>query len=334
MFRLDGHDIGDAWYYAADGAVHMYFLTKPDTSAGGWDIGHAATRDLVTWEFLGLALARGAPGSWDDKSLATGSVLSRDGRYWMAFTGHKLDEPLFVQRVGMAVSDDLVRWEKLPENPTSEADPAHYELVSTGQRTLTHWRDPFLLDTGEEVVQYVCARRTDGDISSRGTVGVARSTDMRSWETLPPLEHDPIAEEMEVPQVYAIDGRYYLVFCSHEQWLSPSYKSRFPRTRLSQHGLLDGRRLAVGAVSHPRHGRDHADGRVRVMALRQPARALRGRVVPAEHRQGRRGPYRGLRSGTGRGGRDRHSRRRGAITSNDGAAKARSLSYLPAYPSQ
>ena len=62
MFRLDGHDIGDAWYYAADGAVHMYFLTKPDTSAGGWDIGHAATRDLVTWEFLGLALARGAPG--------------------------------------------------------------------------------------------------------------------------------------------------------------------------------------------------------------------------------------------------------------------------------
>ena len=228
MFRLDGHDIGDAWYYEADDAVHVYFLTKPEASDGGWDIGHAATRDLVAWEYLGLALARGAPGSWDDKSLATGSVFSRDGRYWMAFTGHKLDEPLFVQRVGMAVSDDLVRWEKLPENPTSEADPAHYELVSTGRRTLTHWRDPFLLDTGEDVVQYVCARRTDGDISSRGTVGVARSTDMRSWESLPPLEHDRIAEEMEVPQVYAIDGRYYLVFCSHEQWLSPSYKSRFP----------------------------------------------------------------------------------------------------------
>ena len=49
-----------------------------------------------------------------------------------------------------------------------------------------------------------------------------------NWETLPPLEHDPIAEEMEVPQVYAIDGRYYLVFCTKEQWLSPPYKSRFP----------------------------------------------------------------------------------------------------------
>ena len=76
----------------------------------------------------------------------------------MAFTGHKMDESLFVQRVGMVVSDDLLLWEKLPENPTSEGDPVHYELVSTGDRTLTHWRDPFLLDTGEEVIQYVCAR--------------------------------------------------------------------------------------------------------------------------------------------------------------------------------
>ena len=105
MFRLNGHSIGDAWYYEAGDAVHMYFLTKPEAGAVGWDIGHATTRDLVNWEFLGLALTRGAPGSWDDKSLATGSVVLRDGRYWMAFTGHKMDEPLFVQRVGMAVSD-------------------------------------------------------------------------------------------------------------------------------------------------------------------------------------------------------------------------------------
>ena len=200
----------------------MYFLTRPDGAEAGLDIGHAVSRDLAAWEYLGLALERGAPGSWDDRNLATGSVVRRGGRYWME------GEPLFVQRVGMAVSDDLVRWEKLPGNPTSEADPAHYELVSTGQRTLTHWRDPFLLDTGEEVVQYVTARRTGGDITARGTIGLARSTDMRRWEALPPLEHDPIAEEMEVPQVYAIDGRYYLVFCTKDFWLSPSYASRFP----------------------------------------------------------------------------------------------------------
>ncbi len=228
MLILEGRWINDAWYNEADDAVHMYFLTRTEGSKEGLDIGHAVTCDLVNWEYFGLALTRGAPGSWDDKNLATGSVIRRGGRYWMAFTGHKMGEPLFVQRVGVAVSDDLLLWEKLPENPTSEADPAHYELVSTGDRTLTHWRDPFLLDTGEEVIQYVCARGTEGDITLRGTVGLARSTDMRSWEALPPSEHDPIAEEMEAPQVLEIGGRCYLVFCTKVQWLSPSYRSRFP----------------------------------------------------------------------------------------------------------
>ena len=229
MFRLDGHSIGDAWYYEAGDAVHMYFLTRPEAGAVGWDIGHATTRDLVNWEFLGLALTRGAPGPWDEKSLATGSV-SPPRRQVLDGLHRTQDRRAAVRpaRRHGRVRRPGTRWEKLPENPTSEADPAYYELVSTGERTLTHWRDPFLLDAGEEVVQYVCARRTDGDISSRGTVGLARSGDMHNWETLPPLEHDPIAEEMEVPQVYAIDGRYYLVFCTKEQWLSPPYKSRFP----------------------------------------------------------------------------------------------------------
>ena len=33
---------------------------------------------------------------------------------------------------------------------------------------------------------------------------------------------------MEAPQIHEIGGRCYLVFCTKEQWLSPSYKSRFP----------------------------------------------------------------------------------------------------------
>ena len=35
-------------------------------------------------------------------------------------------------------------------------------------------------------------------------------------------------EEMEAPQVYEIGGRCYLVFCTKVQWLSLSYRSRFP----------------------------------------------------------------------------------------------------------
>ncbi len=228
MFSLDGRMIGDAWYYNDDGTIHTFFLTKPDGAAFGLDIGHAVSRDLVSWEYLGFALTRGELGSWDDKNLATGGVIRRDGKYWMAYTGHKMDDPILVQRVGVAVSNDLTTWEKLRENPTSEFDPAHYEVVGTGQRKMTHWRDPGLLDTGDEVFHYVCARRLDGDVAERGTVGVARSTDMVTWEPLPPPEHDRMSDEMEVPQVYAIDDRYYLVFCSNGDKIAPSFRARFP----------------------------------------------------------------------------------------------------------
>ena len=332
MFSLDGRSIGDAWYYEASDAVHVYFLTKPEGSDAGLDIGHAVSRDLVDWEYLGPALERGALGAWDDRNLATGSVIRHGGRYWMAFTGHKMGEPLFVQRAGMAVSDDLVRWEKLPENPTSEADPAHYELVSTGQRTLTHWRDPFLLDTGEDVVMYVTARRTHGDITTRGAIGLARSTDMRRWEALPALEHDPIAEEMEVPQVYAIDGRYYLVFCTKDYWLSPSYTSRVPRAPASQHGLRDGRRLPAGAVPPPRDGGDHANGPAHAL-VREPAGAPRGRLVPAEHRHGRLGPHLHIGPGACDGRRDRTPRPHRAMIPKATWADVRVLRLL-LYPAQ
>ena len=227
MFRLEGHRIGDAWYYAEGDTVHTWFIAMPLDQETGWRIDHCVSSDLAHWEYRGTALEPGPADAWDGKSLATGSVIRQGGRYWMSYTGHKY-EAAFVQRAGMAVSDDLTNWRKLPENPTSVADPAYYEIESTGQRQLTHWRDPFLLDTGNRVLQYVCARRTDGDVATRGSIGIARSVDMIRWETLPPPEHDRMTEEMEVPQVYFIEGRWYLVFCTHDFWLAPSFRDRFP----------------------------------------------------------------------------------------------------------
>ena len=51
-------------------------------------------------------------------------------------------------------------------------------------------------------------------MGTRGTAALTQSTDMRHWEGGAPLEHDRIADEMEVPQVHHIDGRWYLVFCT------------------------------------------------------------------------------------------------------------------------
>lgn len=233
MYEHPGNLIGDAWYFAEGSVAHMYYLTwsnaiPPEERHHHWDIGHAVSTDLTNWQFAGIALSKGAPTDWDGGRLATGSVIRREGRYWMAYTGHRLGETPDFQRVGMAVSDDLCVWEKQPGNPVTEADGTHYERESSGRRPIPHWRDPFLLDTGSEVLHAVCARRMDGPADRRGTLGLARTNNMRDWELLPPVEHDRIAEEFEVPQLYAVGGRFYVVFCTHPDLLSAEFRARFP----------------------------------------------------------------------------------------------------------
>ena len=234
MYIHDGHHMSDAWYCVDRGAdrVHMFYLAHPLGTDEPTFVGHAVSADLVTWETRPVALRRGPRGAWDDIKLCTGSVLEYRGRYWMAYsaTGSRdssAAEPYRVQRCGLAVSDDLETWERRPQNPVSEAGPPFYECMSTGERQMVHWRDPFLFEHEGTVYHLTCARRCDGDGDTRGAAALVRGSDRREWEVLAPLEHDRVSQEMEVPQIRRIDGRWYLAFCTLGRFLAPDFARRF-----------------------------------------------------------------------------------------------------------
>ena len=232
MFSLPGYTIGDAWFAVNDGVAHCFFCTSPAPDADWhWDIGHAVSRDLRRWEYVGLTLERGADESWDSQTLSTGSVLEWNGRFWLAYSALRRNEnppTRKVHRVGLAVSDDLYTWTKYERNPVNERDPRYYERLGPVHKAYSQWRDPFLFHAGDRVYQYVCARGKSPDHNRRGTVGLASSRDMRTWQAEPPLHVDPIATELEVPQVYRIGGRYYLLFCTSTDRLLPAFKRGFP----------------------------------------------------------------------------------------------------------
>ena len=233
MFSLPGSTIGDSWFVVSDGVAHGFFCTSsdPDIPSYNWDIGHVVSRDLVHWQYVGLAVERGAGESWDSQTLSTGSILAWKGRYWMAYSALRRDEnppTRKVHRVGLAVSDDLYRWTKYERNPVNERAPRHYERLGPAHKAYGQWRDPFLFHAGGRVHQLVCARSKHPDRSRRGTVGLATSRDMRTWQVGPPLRVDPIATEIEVPQVYLIDGRHYLLCCTSADRIAPWFKRRFP----------------------------------------------------------------------------------------------------------
>jgi beta-fructofuranosidase len=217
MLKIPDHHLGDSWFFIEGKTAHAFYLICPDTFPrhAVWDIGHATSQNLIDWEIHPHALLKGTAGEWDHDCLATGSVIKRDGCYWMSYTSH------LEATTGLAVSENLFDWKKCPANPLTQIDAQYYEEIGTGVRKMKHWRDPSLLAWSEKVYQFVCASNKTGPAIARGTVGVATSTDMKSWDVQPPLICAPIASELECPIIIPRDGRFYLVFSTLSQFFTP-----------------------------------------------------------------------------------------------------------------
>ena len=204
----------------------VHYLTQPNTIERhtAWDIAHATSSDLRNWELHGLVIGRGPDDAWDGVCIATGSVTRFQDRYWMAYTG-RWNEPQVA--VGLAVSQDLFRWEKAPYNPITTIDTRYYEAIGSGTRHMAHWRDPFLFHHDGFVYHFVCASRNNGPPEARGTVGLARSRDMVEWEILPPPEVEPVSQELECPQVRRIGDNYFLLFSAFPKIFAPATRARY-----------------------------------------------------------------------------------------------------------
>ena len=243
--------VGDAWYYVKEDIVHCFYLTAPanENLLAFGEIGHSVSTDLARWDTLGLALMCDAAEKWDEAypalpaHPAIGSVLYHADRYWLAYTGNTSTSRKNEATVCLAVSDDLVHWEKVTYNPVTRVDPLYYERWGAegeqGEQGV-HWCNPFLFSHDGWVYHYVCASRKSGPPDHRATLGLARTNDMINWEVLPPPILEPILQSMDVPQLYHENGRFYLVFFAHAHNfasdLAARYRSELTSTMYSMVG--------------------------------------------------------------------------------------------------
>jgi beta-fructofuranosidase len=223
--RLPDKWIWDFWLAHDRGRHHVFFLQAPRALGQPRlrhrhaSIGHAVSDDLRAWEVLPDALHPGAPGSWDDLATWTGSTIAHDGRWYMLYTGVNRSEGGLVQRIGLAVSDDLVHWEKHAANPVIEADPRWYELLDLTRWRDQSWRDPWLFraPSDDRVHALITARSPAAASDGAGVVGHAQSVDLVEWEVGPPLTAPGDFAQVEVPQLIQMDGRFdILVSCFAE----------------------------------------------------------------------------------------------------------------------
>jgi beta-fructofuranosidase len=227
-FRLPDRWVWDLWTAHEGGRHHLFFLYAPRSLGDplfrhhNARIGHAVSTDLRSWEVLEDPFPPGPSGAWDDLATWTGSVIEHAGHWYMFYTGVSSVERGLVQRIGLATSPDLVRWEKYDSRPLIVADPAWYELLDSEAWHSHAWRDPWVFrdDRTGTFHAVLTARRRTGSPDGRGVLGHAVSTDLIEWEVLPPIETPRGFGQLEVPQVVPYDGSASLLFCTDAQHLS------------------------------------------------------------------------------------------------------------------
>ncbi len=217
--------IWDNWFVRDGNRWHAFYLQLPKAvgperrwknNAFYKHVGHATSSDLLHWQDHGPALCA-LSDTWNDRHIATGSIVKHDGRWWMFFTGRGSRG----DGVGLALSDDLFTWKTEPQPlfPLLDtfAEKGNAPFESSWQGKPCRWigiSDPYVLPEPQEGWFYMvlCARVLDTPLVQSGCLGLVRSSDLYHWESAGIMAWPQCFERMETPQLWQHGGRWYLSF--------------------------------------------------------------------------------------------------------------------------
>jgi beta-fructofuranosidase len=213
MYRGHGFNewgIGDVDVIKVGELYHLFHLFLPNHAY----IAHAVSSDGLTWTRVRNALFVGDPGNWDDDMLWTMHVTpdpDRSGSWRMFYTGLARREQGRVQRVGLAVSDDLYTWRKVREGYPLSLPGEHYESAPDEGRQWISFRDPYFCQVNDERWLIAAGRSRLGPLVRRGCVTLAKEVAPSRFEFYPPLYHPRVYDDVEVPGLFRLGRRWYLI---------------------------------------------------------------------------------------------------------------------------
>ena len=216
------------WYHL----FYQYAPTINNFATKYW--GHAVSTDMVHWKNLGIAVAP-TPGGPDKNGCWTGSAVVVNGVPTIIYTGGTWSaeseraeraKGIIPERQLVAIAadpndPDLIKWNKIPENPVLEAPPEGIKAVG--------WRDPAVWKEGDTWYMTIGC----GEAGKGGIALLYSSKDIKHWTYLHPLaaaKPDPTQNPTrpggsmwECPDFFILSGKPILMVARGNEYLTGKY---------------------------------------------------------------------------------------------------------------
>ncbi len=225
---MNYHGLGmyqwDTWYCRRKDTqeVHAFYLQdlRPDSSRTRLEadsIGHAITYNLLDWEELEVAVTPQPANTPGDLTNWTGSTLEHEGKYYMFYTIRSSASEGKEQSIGLAVSEDLITWDKCSKNPILIPDGRWYNTIHQKSiNQIVDCRDLMVVKHDKKPGYFgVFATRIPTKELPQGAVFAgAYSEDLIHWEQTPPVVQSPVHKYsiVEMPDLFWMDGKWYLTW--------------------------------------------------------------------------------------------------------------------------
>ena len=255
-YHPEGLFVWDTWFLQDGDTTHVYHLQvkrpgknvdekfkaqkeiianytdKTDKATFEGTVGHATSKDLLTWTQQPTALFKtdaakvgGRDNAYDDGTQFTGCALKHEGVYYLFYTGNTRrqvqGQRRGMQTICLATSTDGIHYKKHPKNPLFAPDPnryytypdppapfKHHARRGTDCRDILVVKDP----SGKGWLGYVVMRRKGfNDAFHSACIVLCRSDNLVDWEVGDPVCTPNRFNCFEVPDVFKLGPKWYMI---------------------------------------------------------------------------------------------------------------------------
>ena len=207
-YRPNDYKMWDAWFMNVNGTIHAFHLKN---HPGLWNVGHAVTDDLLHFRKCDDILKPLPEQTHPDDCLGkyTGCAWY-DEKSKKAYVYYTMRSRNNSEKIGVAVSDDMITFKEYKGNPVLEIDKSIF-VEKSAVNGHTDCRD-FIVVYDDKTKLYYGYFAAMANVGGRmkGVIGAAVSDDLLNWRDQSIVYTPKFGGVIEVPDVFFMDGKWYL----------------------------------------------------------------------------------------------------------------------------